>query len=261
MQNGHQTWDDYIPSIRFAMNSTYTQATTYSPAFLSFGREMRDPHDNLYDFRKVVHAENFVPQITPYLKRLNDCLLDATQHVIREQDRRKAVADQHRRPAVFKAGDQVLLKPHVISSKEKGVTSKFAPRRDGPHLITKIISPTTYVLSTHDGQDLGRYHAKDLTHFITESTASPTLPVIPKKRRGRPKRDRDQPTAEAAPTSEEAPLPSGGATVLPPRRRRGRPRKHPSPTNSSDDTGAPLEEAPKSTTTAETNREPHTSVG
>lgn len=227
VQNDHQRWDEYIPSIRFAMNSTYTQATTYTPAFLSFAREMRDPHDNLYDFRKVVQAENFVPRITPYLQRLQDCLFDATQHVIREQDRRKAVADQHRRPAVFKKGDQVLLKPHVISSKEKGITNKFAPRRDGPHRITKEVSPTTYLLTTHDGQDLGRHHAKDLTLFISESSSRPTLPVIPKKRRGRPKKDHNQPSGGADPTSGGAVSHSSELDGGSPRRPRGRPRKLP----------------------------------
>lgn len=131
VENDHHTWDEYLPSIRFGLNSTYTEATGYTPAYLQYGRELRAQHDCVYDFRTVVEAENFVPRITPYLHRLQNCLV--------EQDRRKEHADRHRKSGTFQVGDRVLLKSHVLSNSSKARTSKFVPIRDGPYLITKQV--------------------------------------------------------------------------------------------------------------------------
>lgn len=188
VENDHHTWDEYLPSIRFALNSTYTEGTGYSPAYLQFGRELRAPHDCVYDFRKVVEAENFVPRITPYLRKLQDCLVDSHQHVIREQDRRKVQADQHRTPTTFAVGDKVLLKSHVLSDSTKARTSKFVPKRDGPYRILKKTSATTFILAPEDSQEeMGRYHSSDLTHFRDREGVQ-QKPVVPKKKRGRPRK-------------------------------------------------------------------------
>lgn len=77
------TWDEHVPSIRFAMNSTPCQTTGYTPTYLTFAREIRAPHDTMYDFRKVMEAENFVPAIPPYLKCLTDTLCVAKEHLLR----------------------------------------------------------------------------------------------------------------------------------------------------------------------------------
>lgn len=205
VQNEHNTWDEYLPSIRFALNSTYTEATGYSPAYLSFGRELRAPRDSVYDFRKVVEAENFVPRITPYLMRLKDCLQDSTQHVIREQDRRKKYADTKRRPEVFSEGEKVLLRTHMLSNAKKGLSAKFAPKRDGPYLVKEKISPTTFILTTLDSrEDIGRYHARDLTAFHAKEEVIPPAPMVPKRKRGRP---RKTPLREGENTTTLLPMP------------------------------------------------------
>lgn len=53
--------------------------TGYTPAYLTFGRELRAPHDTLYDFRKVVENEIFFPSITPYLKKLSRAIDEAKE--------------------------------------------------------------------------------------------------------------------------------------------------------------------------------------
>lgn len=153
-----------MPSIRFARNTTSTEVTGYTPAYLSFGRKIRAPKDLVYD---------------PLL-RLNDCLIDAKQHIIRQQDWVKEYEDAKRRQESFKERQKVLLKPHILSQSNKGNTQKFAPRRDGPYLITKKVSPTTYIISSFDTEqtELGRYHVKDLTAFHEA-----TQPVVPKRKR------------------------------------------------------------------------------
>lgn len=190
VQNEHRTWDEHLPSVRFAFNSTHTDATGYTPAYLTFGRELRAPRDCIYDFRKVVEAENFVPRITPYLLQLKECLVDAKQHLMREQDKRKEVADKHRKPATFKVGDKVLVRTHVLSKKDKGYTSKFAPRRDGPYVVKKQVSSASYILMDAAEEELGRFHASELAIFreAEEDGRVPARPAVPRRRRGRPKK-------------------------------------------------------------------------
>ncbi|KAJ3651879.1 hypothetical protein Zmor_017885 [Zophobas morio] len=191
VQDHHSEWDHHLSSIRFAINSTCCDSTGYSPSFLTFGREIRAPYDPVYDLRKVIDAENFIPRITPYLKKLATTLSEAMDRNCKKQDVQKTRLDSRRRPAVFKKGDKVLLKSHTLSSSKSGFSSKLAPKRDGPYMILRIASPTTYELGscTNPPERIGRYHAADLSPFV-EGTGSDTLtPLIPKRRRGRPKKN------------------------------------------------------------------------
>ncbi|XP_063373838.1 uncharacterized protein LOC134661628 [Cydia amplana] len=118
-------------------------------------------------------------------------------------------ADQKRRPhESYNIGDKVLLKTHVLSNQTKGITSKFAPRRDGPYTISKIVSPTTYML-TNNGETVGKYHVSDLTTYHQKSGDEPAEPIMPQRKRGRPPK-----RAPATPTP-----PATGE------KKRGRPRK------------------------------------
>lgn len=61
--------------------------------------------------------------------------------------------------------------------------------RDGPYVIKKVAPPTTYLISTHDSEDMSRYNVKNLTRLLTNSSvAGPTKLVILKKQRGHPKK-------------------------------------------------------------------------
>ncbi|GBP28284.1 hypothetical protein EVAR_11743_1 [Eumeta japonica] len=81
------------------------------------------------------------------------------------------------------------MKTHVLSSSIKGVTSKFVPKRDGPYLIHKKVSPTTYLLAYPETPDkpIGKYHISDLKRYHAREDACSNVPepVIPKRRRGR----------------------------------------------------------------------------
>ncbi|GFS91796.1 integrase catalytic domain-containing protein [Trichonephila clavipes] len=64
----HSSWYSKLPVIRFAMNTTVCDTTGHTPAYLLFGRELRTVDDVVQDFKSVVHNDNFVAEITPYLK-------------------------------------------------------------------------------------------------------------------------------------------------------------------------------------------------
>ncbi|CAH2080298.1 unnamed protein product, partial [Iphiclides podalirius] len=66
-------------------------------------------------------------------------ILHEVKHRVEDQqDIRKAVGDQHRRDIItYKKGDLVLVETHMASNAAKGITSKFAPRREGPYQVSQ----------------------------------------------------------------------------------------------------------------------------
>jgi hypothetical protein len=191
VQNEHSSWPTKLPLIRYAMNSAVCRSTGVTPAYLTFGREMRSPTETCHDLRAILDKENFVSQITPYLQQFISSLTGIRERVEAQQDKTKENTDLSRRPGhSYSVGDKVLLTSHVLSKGAKALTSKFVPKRDGPYVIIKKVSPTTYCIAhiNQPSENLGKYHTRDLTPFIEENhDKTPPSPVIPKRRRGRPK--------------------------------------------------------------------------
>lgn len=193
VEEDHTSWPKMLPVIRFALNGAKCRTTGMSPAYLAFGREMRSPTEVVHDLRAILDKDNFVPQITPYLRSFLKSLSAVRERVELQQDKSKEYADASRRPSeAFQVGDLVLIKSHLLSKGSKDLTAKFFPRRDGPYLVAEKVTPTTYNISSTDQPDIviGRYHSQDLTRYQGDE-ASPPKPVIPKRKRGRPPKVRN----------------------------------------------------------------------
>ncbi|KAH9642471.1 hypothetical protein HF086_007603, partial [Spodoptera exigua] len=82
----------------------------------------------------------------------------------------------------------LLTQGVLFRNAAKGVTSKFNPKRDGPYVVSKKVSPTTYLLA-HDktGEIFGKYHVSDLRPYHAREGECPE-PIIPKRNRGRPRK-------------------------------------------------------------------------
>ncbi|KAM3958047.1 uncharacterized protein ACR2FA_007943 [Aphomia sociella] len=193
----HTSWDTYLAAIRFAMNSAVTSSTGYSPAYLTFGRELRALADVVTDMRAIIENDNVVTNITPYLRKMSTVLVNARDKHERAQAVQKQYADEGRRPVPdYAVGDLVLLKTQGPNDTSRGQTPKFIPRRDGPYRIGKMTSPTTYDLErVSSGELLGRYHVSQLTPFVGDVQP----PVNEKRKRGRPRKV-GQPAREGAPS-------------------------------------------------------------
>ncbi|GFW34730.1 retrovirus-related Pol polyprotein from transposon 17.6 [Trichonephila clavipes] len=69
IQDKHDCWSEKLPFIRFALNTAKCETTGLTAAFLNFGRELRTPSEVVNDIRVIIQNDNFVPDITPYLKK------------------------------------------------------------------------------------------------------------------------------------------------------------------------------------------------
>ncbi|GFW06160.1 hypothetical protein TNCV_36361 [Trichonephila clavipes] len=160
----HSSWYSKLPVIRFAMNTTVCDTTGHTPAYLLFGRELRTVDDVVQDFKSVVHNDNFVAEITPYLKRFATITENIRERIETKQDQRKKQYDKNRRPVYYSPGD----------------------KRDGPYLILTQKSPTSYVIASlaNPSEPIATYHTSALTPVKDINTS----PVAPLRKRGRPRK-------------------------------------------------------------------------
>ncbi|GFX22009.1 retrovirus-related Pol polyprotein from transposon 412 [Trichonephila clavipes] len=182
----HSSWYSKLPVIRFAMNTTVCDTTGHTPAYLLFGRELRTVDNVVQDFKSVVHNDNFVAEITPYLKQFATITEDIRERIETKQDQRKKQYDKNRRPVYYSPGDKVWVTLHPISSAKNKKTSKFMPKRDGPYLILTQKSPTSYVIASlaNPSELIATYHTSALTPVKDINTS----PVAPLRKRGRPQK-------------------------------------------------------------------------
>ncbi|GFY23703.1 retrovirus-related Pol polyprotein from transposon 17.6 [Trichonephila clavipes] len=103
----HSAWEDKLPLIRFAMNTSVCDTTGHTAAYLQFGRQLRTSDDIRHDIRQVIDNDNFVPEITPCLKRFANSVLDVKDRVEQKQDCQKENFDRRRRRKYYKPGDKV----------------------------------------------------------------------------------------------------------------------------------------------------------
>ncbi|CAG9134097.1 unnamed protein product [Plutella xylostella] len=211
----HRDWPDKLPSIRFAMNTANCSSTEFTPAYMTYGRELRTPDDNTHDLREIIVSENFIPEITPRLLQLADTLKKAREVQEQKEETRKQIVDESRKKTpAYSPGDLVLVTLHPLSKASQGVSAKLCPRRDGPYVITRRHGPASFELASpnnREGASIGVYHASALRPYQSSATEANTVPnpIQPIRKRGRP---RKQNPVQANPS--------------PVRRRRGRPRKN-----------------------------------
>lgn len=202
--NDHRAWRDKLSYIRFALNTARCESTGQSAAFLQFARELRTLDDVKHDIKAVLDNDNFVPEITPYLKRFARTVHQVRERAELHQDKQKRYADKKRQEGPkFKPGDKVWVSLHPVSKGPQFKTSKFMPKRDGPYVIVTTRSPTTFEIANPNdpGKILGKYHISALKPYQErdnhlQQTSERLTPVVPLRKRGRPKR---LPTIEPEP--------------------------------------------------------------
>lgn len=171
------------------MNSANCQSTGFSAAYLNFARELRSPDEVVNDLRPVVQSDNFLPEITPYLKQVYMTLIEAQTTNEKRQDYQKQYADLKRAETPdYAIGDKVLVTTHTRSSQDKHVTAKLDPKRDGPYTIIRRVSPVSYEIASSDQLDepLGVYHCSALRMYHGGQSGSPIVPI---RKRGRPRKN------------------------------------------------------------------------
>lgn len=165
--NEHKNWDQHIPEIAFAMRTAVSAATGYTPALLCYGRELRtlwQPTEDKQDAEPAVSSSHaFAAELQSHLAEVMNAARQHQQHAWRAQ---KQHYDQRRRATTLEEGDLVLRETHILSDAARGISSKLAPRRNGPFRICRRIGANTFKLvHPQTGRACGEAHADQLVKY------------------------------------------------------------------------------------------------
>jgi hypothetical protein len=190
VEDNHSTWAEKLPTIRFAINTATSCTTWYTPAYLTFGRELRTPDDVQYDLREVVINDTLVNDLTPRLLMMVDTMKRAREVQEMKEEKRKEYVDRKRLPCPdYRPEDLVLVNTHVLSKSSQGFTSKFAPRRDRPYIILRRHGASSFQIANVGSKTpIGVYHASALSRYQCPDNSPVPKPSLPIRKRGRPKK-------------------------------------------------------------------------
>ncbi|KAM8701769.1 hypothetical protein ACLKA7_004931 [Drosophila subpalustris] len=126
-----KTWDDLLPEIMLAINTSVSDTTGFSPEFLVQGREPRLP-GALYD--EVTQGNGREPEAPEdkarRLQEIFRIVKENTQRATIDQARHYNLRRREWRPELHSL---VLVKHHVLSNAAEGFAAKLAPKYEGPY--------------------------------------------------------------------------------------------------------------------------------
>lgn len=167
--DNHRHWDKDLPQLGFALRSAVHETTGFSPAFLTFGRELNATSEGyalLNDQSQLpVDGDNCKDHVTK-LQKLKDIIPLVKYRLDTAHSKSAGRYNLRRRDVAFKEKDLVLKRNFVQSNAASYFTSKLAPRFVGPYRIIKKSSPVTYCLQSLEGKHLGTWHVQDLKPYV-----------------------------------------------------------------------------------------------
>ena len=152
----HNKWDEFLPAVAWAYNTTVNRATGFTPFRALFGREARDPSDHwIEEFATHFNTNifDYVTNITESLRHVWDIIAERT---VDEQDRVAAHYEDKvcRAFTPFRIGEQFYYKAEARRSfksltdeKTYKMSNKLQYRYTGPHTVTEVFNPVTYKTS------------------------------------------------------------------------------------------------------------------
>jgi transposase InsO family protein len=140
LDDQQRTWDERLPEISLAINTSASDTTGFSPAYLIQGREPRLPGALYEEVTPVIRVEPRTPEEKErHLQDVFKTVAENAQQASADQGKYYNLRRREWKPTI---GDLVLLKQHHLSKAADGFAAKLAPRYDGPYRFIKYISPT-----------------------------------------------------------------------------------------------------------------------
>jgi hypothetical protein len=149
----HRDWDKNMPSISFALRTSPNETTKYSPAMLTFGRELRSPfvspQNEPYEHYKPKPPDTH-DFATKLKEKMTSTIADVQENCRLAHERHVRYYNQGRKPANLQVGDWVMRRTHVLSDAAKGVTNSLFPLFEGPFRLFRRISNNDFELENKD---------------------------------------------------------------------------------------------------------------
>lgn len=162
VEQNHRSWARLLPKVKLYLNSCINLATSYSPNFLMFGRDVivddRQSRENQSLGGDI--AERRVDRASR-LSSLNEVfakVADNLSHAFLANSRRY---NRNRVTITLQTGEVVWRKNFTRSTGNDFFSGKLAPRFTRC-VVSRVISNQVYELKDCDSSHVGTYHIKDI---------------------------------------------------------------------------------------------------
>ncbi|KAL8442644.1 hypothetical protein Emed_007226 [Eimeria media] len=134
VQLDQSQWENILPALELAYNSTPSSSTGLSPFQLMIGENPTTAKS----------CDPFLYYQTPEMtKQFRMWVARAARHIARSQQQQQQQANRHRRNVVFREGDKVLLSTAHLPAQG---CPKLQERFVGPFKVLKVLSDVAYKL-------------------------------------------------------------------------------------------------------------------
>ena len=148
---------------RNKVNTTVTDSTGFTSVELLF--EARKPGL----FEKILKKS---PENLPEPETIGDKVMKAYARMRKKASERRERRKMGNKTWEPEVKEKVLVKSQTVSDAAVGVTANFIHPYEGPYIISRVISPSTYELSTTSGKVRGAFNKKYLKPYLEEETSN-----------------------------------------------------------------------------------------
>lgn len=160
VSSNHINWDDALPYVTFAYNSSRHDTTGFTPFYLLFGREPPLMLDSLLPPQPDASLTEFTSDA---ISRAEEARQLARIRTLDSQERQCARYDSSHRHNKYSPGDLVLL---WTPQRHVGLADKLLHRYTGPYRIHHQLSDVTCVIEALEQQNDRRRRERDTVHAL-----------------------------------------------------------------------------------------------
>jgi hypothetical protein len=169
VKDNPHTWTDFLDVAAFVFNTAVHSSTGYSPFYLMYGREAREPDDLMPPARN----RNLTDINMIFSQQWYDAIKIAKDRLIEAKEKQKYYYDRTAKRVDFKIGDRILFKQLAI------VPGKFNMRWEGPYTVVEKKSNVSYKIGSDDGKKRMVVHADRMKKFQGRESPQATNIVAP----------------------------------------------------------------------------------
>jgi hypothetical protein len=136
----HKNWDDILPFVTFAYNSSVQETTGYSPYFLLYGKEPTTLLESLINYPEG-EPRNYDEYIENLISLKEKTRKLVIENINQRASRMKAFYDAKHKDVKYKIGELVAM---FIPTRRVGRSEKLIRQYFGPYVIKDQITPVTY---------------------------------------------------------------------------------------------------------------------
>ncbi|KAJ1526799.1 hypothetical protein ONE63_008370 [Megalurothrips usitatus] len=174
-EENQRTWDEYLPEIQAAMNTSVSHVTGLSPHQVVFGEDLLlDGRERLFNGQEEQLDTADPEPLPPERVKEREELLARIREKIKHASARNAQRYNLRRREgdEFNAGDMVWKKTFPKSDKSAYYSKKLAPRWEGPYRVKYRVGRVSYALEDDRGKESGPWHVDQLKKYVTRNAGN-----------------------------------------------------------------------------------------